>query len=672
MKLADMIRKKIVSEKTKYFVLVSVGFSVLYWFVESTKDVLLLENGSLFERLFYPDTYSFWIRLLGICIFLFFGIYVESINQSRKKTKKIKIDKEDVCEEQMRINRARMVFIESNRVLVKAKDEVAFIRNICNLLVQIGDYSFVWVGFIDQNGSKYIRPISKAGGEGEYLETVVFELQENNNDDNPIHKAIRTCRPCVLQRIQSISSHPLWKSEAIKKGLLSVVSFPLQYDNEVLGVLNIYSEKEYCFVEGEIELLERLADDLAYGVKAIRERESYRELKEDKESIEEQLFSIQKSEMVGGLVSGIAHDFNNLVTAILVFTDMALEQMNKTDPIYQDLIDIQVAGKKAAELIKQLFIFSCKQTQKLTVINMNETVSNLIKMLQTLIGEDIKISSQFASDLWRINAYQGRIEQVIVNLVINARDAMPNGGELIIKTENIDIHKTLPEATPKSRPGKYVRITISDTGTGMDKNTIKQIFNPFFSTKKAGKGTGLGLSMVHRIIKQHHGWIQVQSEVNCGSTFQIYLPALLKKLEDEIERPLWFGHRNLCGDGEKVLLIEDEKKLRNFIANCLKQGGYVVHSASDAEEAIDIFQRENEDFQIIICDVVLPGKNGVELINELLLRKPDLRVLLNSGYADCISRWPDIKLKQFCYLEKPYDSNELLQVVKGVSNSMPV
>ena len=285
-------------------------------------------------------------------------------------------------------------------------------------------------------------------------------------------------------------------------------------------------------------------------------------------------------------------------------------------------------------------------------------------MLHRLIGEDIGISTSLHPHLRTISADRVTIEQVIMNLAINARDAMPRGGKLSIRTENVKIDEEYCQSVPEARPGDFVRFSITDTGEGMNAETVQRIFEPFFSTKGAGKGTGLGLSVVYGIVQQHGGWINVYSEPGHGTTFKVYFPAQKEKEEVVLKEKI--PVTDLQGKNERILLVEDEKNVREFVSKALAQCGYTLFVAEHSQQALDLFNRENGRFDLIFSDVVLPDKNGIELAETLRSMKKDIRILLSSGYTDHKSQWPLIQEKGYRFLQKPYTLTELLTVLRDV------
>jgi nitrogen-specific signal transduction histidine kinase/CheY-like chemotaxis protein len=387
-----------------------------------------------------------------------------------------------------------------------------------------------------------------------------------------------------------------------------------------------------------------------------------KQAEEEKEKIQAQLLQAQKMEAIGTLAGGIAHDFNNLLTTIQGYADLTMMKVDEADSLYRDLKQINLAAVRAADLTRQLLLFSRRQPMEFAPLNINRMVDDLLKMLERLIGEDIDINANLEPDIWTVRADKGNIEQVIMNLVINARDAMSEGGTINIKAENVILDEERCKVIPESRPGRFVCLSIEDTGVGMDKKTIRHIFEPFFSTKEVGKGTGLGLSVVYGIVKQHEGWINVYSEPGRGSIFKVYLPVSSVKLEDETEEKISLA--GVQGRGERILLVEDEGSVRKFAARVLRKNGYIVFEAEDAKGALDIFAREEGNFHLIFCDVVLPDKDGLQLVEQLFSRKPELRVLMSSGYTDQKSQWSIIRERGFQFLPKPYTLVGLLQAVR--------
>lgn len=420
-------------------------------------------------------------------------------------------------------------------------------------------------------------------------------------------------------------------------------------------------ERKYQRKDGE-ELFVYIEDRLTYdktglisGIRSTMQDISTRK------NLEQQLLQSQKMEAIGRLAGGVAHDFNNLLTAILGITELIICDMEDSNPLLPDLEEINKAANRAAALTRQLLAFSRRQPLRPGALNLNEVITNMGKMLRRLIGENIELITTFKPELNLIEADQSQIEQVIMNLAVNAYNAMPEGGKLIIETENVSIDDSYCQNHSFGRVGKHVCLKISDTGIGMPDEIKHQIFEPFFSTKAPGIGTGLGLSVVYGIIKQHKGWITFKSDIGEGTEFSVYLPVIQDRKEAGIRKTT--TRSKIKGQGERVLLVEDEEVVREFAARVLSENGYIVYKAECTNEAIRIFNNNNGNFDLIFSDVVLPDFSGVYLVDQLLAQKPDLHILLNSGYTEQKSQWPVIHERGFHFLQKPYAIADLLNAV---------
>jgi len=375
--------------------------------------------------------------------------------------------------------------------------------------------------------------------------------------------------------------------------------------------------------------------------------------------VEAELRQAQKMEAVGRLAGGVAHDFNNLLTAIQGYIELAMMEVQEDAPLNRYLEEIRKASVRAANLTRQLLLFSRSHPIKVVTFDLNKAIEDMAKMLRRIIGEDISLALDLSAGLWAVEGDTGSIEQVVMNLVVNARDAMPEGGKIAIKTENVSVDEEYCSRYSYARPGRFVRLSVKDTGIGMDRATMERIFDPFFTTKK--EGTGLGLSVVYGIVKQHKGWINVESSPGLGSTFRVYLPAALSAPEEEGEEIL---PEALRGNGERVLVVEDERPVRDFIEKALSESGYVVSVATNAKEAIEIFKRKKGKFDLVFTDVVLPDERGPKLVQQLLALQPGMGVLFTSGYTNEKSDWLVIREKGYPYIQKPYTLADLLRAVR--------
>jgi signal transduction histidine kinase len=379
---------------------------------------------------------------------------------------------------------------------------------------------------------------------------------------------------------------------------------------------------------------------------------------------ENQLVQSQKLEAVGRLAGGISHDFNNLLTVILGYTDISKRNLKEGDPLLRNLEEISKASERAASLTRQLLAFSRKQVMQPKVFDMNTVVSDLRKMLRRMIGEDVELRVSLESELGNIKADPVQLEQVIMNLVVNARDAMPKGGKLSIETSNIYLDEAYAREHVSVVPGEYVMLAISDTGCGMDQETRQQIFEPFFTTKEPGKGTGLGLSMVYGIVRQSGGNIWVYSEEGTGTTFKIYFPRVTaeaqeyKRTNGSVEAPKG------C---ETILLVEDAALVRTLARQVLETAGYRVLEAATAEAALKICESINGTrIDLVLTDVVMPGMSGNDMSKILLARQPDMPVLYMSGYTDDAIVQHGVLEPGINFLQKPFTPGALAMKVREV------
>src|SRR3990172_6039955 len=380
-------------------------------------------------------------------------------------------------------------------------------------------------------------------------------------------------------------------------------------------------------------------------------------LEEELDKMEAQLRHAQKIEAIGQLAGGVAHDFNNLMTVIQGNTDLALMKIGEEEPVHRNLKEIGRVTAKAAALTRQLLTFSRRQPVSKEILNINKAVLEMSKILHLLIGENISLSTELSPDLWNTEADPGQLEQLLMNLVVNARDAMPNGGKLLIKTENARIDETYRQIYGEGHPGRFVQISVEDTGTGMDAETRAHIFDPFFTTKGIGKGTGLGLSVVYGIVKAHDGWINVYSEPGNGTNFRIYLPAASGGIEEKGDKP---KASEIRSGNERILLVEDEEDVRELALLMLERQGYKVFVASTFDEAVSVFKEEGGRLDLMFSDIMLTDRSGLELAEELRRHRPNLKVLLTSGYSGEHFQLLEGHKKDFGFLEKPYSQTDLL------------
>jgi two-component system cell cycle sensor histidine kinase/response regulator CckA len=376
--------------------------------------------------------------------------------------------------------------------------------------------------------------------------------------------------------------------------------------------------------------------------------------------LQAQLHQAQKMEAIGQLAGGIAHDFNNLLTAILGYTELLTDQIGPDKPMGRDLREIMAAGQRAAALTRQLLAFSRKQVLELAPLDLNEIVHNVGTMLRRLLGEHIAIETALADRLRAVLADAPQLEQVLVNLAVNARDAMPQGGVLSIATRNVDLDAAYAASHAGATAGSYAMLSVSDTGTGMTREIQAKIFEPFFTTKGCGQGTGLGLAAVYGIVKQLHGYIGVASELGRGTTFQMYLPTTQQSARAAAPHA---APRPQVGT-ETVLLVEDEPGVREFIRLALRRFGYAVVDAGNAEEALILLAERKGPIHLLLTDVVLPGITGRELAARVTQGHPHVPVLFMSGYTDEMRSTEGVLESGVQLLEKPFTAQALLTKIR--------
>ncbi|MBM3299665.1 MAG: PAS domain S-box protein, partial [Deltaproteobacteria bacterium] len=379
--------------------------------------------------------------------------------------------------------------------------------------------------------------------------------------------------------------------------------------------------------------------------------------------LEEQLRQAAKMEAIGRLAGGVAHDFNNLLTAVMGYSDILIQQMPKESPYRDQILQISVAAKRAAGLTRQLLAFSRKQLLDVTVLDVNAVIAALEEMLRRLIGEDVQLVTVLDPALGKVEADRSQIEQILMNLAVNARDAMPSGGNLTIETANVALDQEYACTRPEVQPGSYVMIAVSDSGHGMDAETRSRIFDPFFTTKEKGEGTGLGLSTVYGIVKQHRGHVAVYSEPDRGSTFKVYLP-VTEGVSDQVPET-WTDRPHQRGK-ETVLLVEDEEIVRTLTRELLVMLGYQVIEAADPEGAMKASEDHHGSIQLLIADVVLPRMDGNTLFRKLSPERPDMRVLYVSGYTENFISRHGVLNPGAHFLQKPFSVDKLARKVRQV------
>jgi len=444
---------------------------------------------------------------------------------------------------------------------------------------------------------------------------------------------------------------------AQREGMVAFAGYPLVVQDRVLGVMAMFAR--HPLSEFVPKALASVASGLAVGIERKRAEEALR-------SSEERLRQAQKMEAVGRLAGGVAHDFNNLLTVITSYSALLLEDLGADDPKRDDVDQIRKAAEGAAALTRQLLAFSRQQVLQPKALDLKATVAGTDKLLKRLIGEDIQLTSVLAPDLGVVKADPGQIEQIIINLAVNARDAMPTGGRLTIEVANVDMDDAYVRGHAPASPGRYVMLAISDTGIGMDEQTKARIFEPFFTTKEAGKGTGLGLATVYGIVKQSGGFIWVYSELNHGTSFKVYFPRVDEPAEPAAASTAGTEPR---GGTETVLVVEDAASVRMVTRQVLERFGYAILEAPNGETALRLAAKHHGPIHLLLTDVIMLGLSGRQLAEQLAQLRPDMKVLYASGYADQAIVHHGILDSDIAYLQKPFTPETLARRVRQVLDS---
>jgi signal transduction histidine kinase/CheY-like chemotaxis protein len=403
------------------------------------------------------------------------------------------------------------------------------------------------------------------------------------------------------------------------------------------------------------------SDEVAHLTLAFdRMRKTLKSDETQKHQLEEQLRQAQKMEAVGRLAGGVAHDFNNLLTIIKGHGDLMLDKLQASDPLQRNATQIEKAANRAASLTRQLLAFSRMQVLEPKILDLNALVAEMCSLLKRLVREDISFTFRAGESLGRVKADPGQIEQVIMNLTVNACDAMPTGGKLVVETRNVCVDEALAKTRPPLLPGDYIRLTVEDTGHGMDAATKERIFEPFFTTKEMGKGTGLGLATVYGVVKQSGGCIWVESETGMGTRFEVYLPVVQEEEMEEESSPEGTP-KSAAQHSGAVLIVEDEEAVRDLAAEFMKSAGYKVLTACDGKEALAVAKRSGP-IRVLVTDIVMPNMRGPELAKVLKASRKDLKVIYMSGYLE-FNKGDDEFLEGSYFLQKPFSRDSLVSKV---------
>lgn len=577
-----------------------------------------------------------------------------------------------------KLNQSLRALSACNEVLVRAEDETELLDKVCRIIVDISEYRLAWVGLVEHDEAKTIRPVSEAGYDDGYLNTVKLTWADTERGRGPGGTAIRTGKPCVIRDVQSDSRFAPWRQQAIEHGYASVVGLPLIDGKKPFGVLLVYASEVNSFDDEELRLLQKLADDLAFGIMTLRSHQERHELNR-------QLQQAQKMEAIGQLTGGIAHDFNNILASILGFTSLALQRFVRDDqPELQDyLSEVLHAGERARDLVSQMLAFSRTGSSNVHQLQLAPMVKEVTKMLKATLPSSIQLSSQIDADVPTVMMDPVQLQQVLMNMCINARDAIGDKGRIDIRVRRMhivkhDLHDSQTDASSvvlrdicdachhDIEEGDYTELSVRDSGSGISDETLKRIFEPFFTTKDVNKGTGMGLSMVHGIIHQHEGHILVDTEIGIGTTFRLLFP---------VGKPV-SNHRPDIGletspiteglNGARILIVDDEESIARFMGDLFENRGGKPTIMVDSQAALDLFSQDPTAFDLVITDQTMPGLTGAELAQEMLALRPELPVILCTGYSEQVDEAKAKALGIRGYLTKPMDVKTLFNLVQSL------
>lgn len=517
-------------------------------------------------------------------------------------------------------NRALKTLSACNEAMVWAKSEKELLDNICKIIVEQGDYKLAWVGLVQHDEKKTVKPVAHYGFKDDYLEKIEISWGDNPKGRGPTGKCIREGVPEICRNILTDPDYKVWRDEALKRGYESSIALALKESGEVFGALNIYAKEPDAFGRDEFNLLKNLAEDLSYGIRMFK-------IREERKRARNELFKMQKLESVGTLAAGIAHDFNNLLTALFGNISLAKMKLKADHPAYDALSSAEKAMDRATSLTNQLLTFSKGGEPLKKKADIDKIVKKTVEF--DLSGSNVKAVFEQDENLWPVLVDKGQIQQVISNLVINAKQAMTEGGHFYVTMENVDTEKS---EVPAVRKGKYVRISFKDEGAGIKEKDIGKIFDPFFTTKEIG--SGLGLATAYSIIQKHGGNIDVESTPGVGTTFFVYLPAVLREEGDEKTHVRQFKKDKKL----RVLLMDDDDLICDSVKIYLENYSFIVDCVPDGETALEEYKNSLEEgkrYDVVIMDLTIPnGMGGEEAVGKLLEIDSEAVCVVSSGYAD--------------------------------------
>ena len=552
------------------------------------------------------------------------------------------------------LNRVLRAIRDVNQLIVRERDPETLIREGCRLMVDNRGYASALIILKDEENRFNMWAGSGLTSSSEKLSEMLkreekppcCDLASDTTDTIVIDDRYSICGSCPLA------------SEIHKSPSLCV---KLSHEGSTFGYLIAALDDNDWIDEEEISLFAEMAGDFSFALSFILLGQDHQISERKRESLESQLLTAQKMEAVGNLAGGVAHDYNNMLSIIIGYAETALEKLNLEDPLYDDINEILAAGKRSADITRQLLAFARQQTTAPKVLDLNDNIEGMLKMLRRLIGEDIDLAWLPGTDLWSVKIDPSQLDQILANLCVNAKDAIAGVGKVTIETKNAVFDTEYCADHAGFVPGEYVSLTVSDTGSGIPRDMLDKIFEPFFTTKKLHQGTGLGLSTVYGIVKQNNGFISVYSEPEEGTTLRIYVPRHVGQIEEiRIETV----QDILSGQGEMILLVEDDPSILKLGEKILKSLGYTVLASSNPNEAIALAKRHEDEIHLLVTDVVMPEMNGRELSEELQKQYPNLKTLFMSGYTANVIAHRGVLEDGVNFISKPLSKKELAEKVR--------
>lgn len=559
-----------------------------------------------------------------------------------------------------RLNRVLRGIRNVNQMITRARSEEQLFREACEILVQDIGCKFVWIGLI-QNGTFNIQSPAFAGIDPELFSELKVTYDDSEYGRGVIGQAIRTGETRIISDIHRDSIFKPWWEFARKVGYFSTCALPLKVDGRVIGTLNIHENGKDVFQGEEVDLFEEVTSDIAFAVQTIRDRERRWQAEDMLRKHESRLRRVQKMEALGALAGGIAHDFNNLLYPMLGYSEMTIDEAPENERIRENMNQITTAANRASELVQQVLTFSRRSEKEMMPVQPELIVAEALKFLRTSLPATINIRERIIKNCGVVKADPTQMYQVVINLFTNAYQAIgETPGTLEVSLSGAEIGSEIP--LPDMDPGKYIRLTVSDTGCGMDEAVMERIFEPYFTTKEIGRGTGLGLAIVHGIIMNHNGFIDVQSRPGKGSAFHIWLPVI-----EEASEPLKkISSDPVPGGNEHILLVDDEEMNTDMLTQILEKLGYKVTSSLSGKETLNIFRRSPGDFDLVITDQTMPEITGDELSREMLRIRPDIPIILCTGFSQKITEKEARTIGIRKFLFKPIRARVLSETIRDI------